>query len=245
MLNETAFLKVYVIDVYYSNQNESNKKLLMNLDGSNWKLCDLNGVEEMIININVVVPPYPVEAVIDDNGMKYIGIDQTHLEEIIEQDKEYCRNARYLALAIIVSIILSVIFGVISFNNRGYGGNVDAFQYGMLLEILSVSTVVICGLFFYLLYFKVLMKIRKNKKRLLKDVSLEINGLGKYICVYTSNDEMKSSNYLEGIVMSYKQIFKLIINSNIDIFNDSDILNGIVINPYSDNLIITINKKKQ
>lgn len=96
--------------------------------------------------------------------MKYIGIDQTHLEEIIEQDKEYCRNARYLALAIIVSIILSVIFGVISFNNRGYGGNVDAFQYGMLLEILSVSTVVICGLFFYLLYFKVLMKIRKTKR---------------------------------------------------------------------------------
>lgn len=56
---------------------------------------------------------------------------------------------------------------------------------------------------------------------------------------------MKSSNYLDGIVMSYKQIFKLIINSNIDIFNDSDILNGIVINPYSDNLMITINKKKQ
>lgn len=44
------------------------KKLLMNLDGSNWKLCDLNGIEEMVIDINVVVPPYPVEAVIDDNG---------------------------------------------------------------------------------------------------------------------------------------------------------------------------------
>lgn len=68
-INDTAFLKIYVIDVSYQGDETVYKKLLTNLDGNSWKICDLNGNEEIVIAVNTVVPPNPIKANIDENGI--------------------------------------------------------------------------------------------------------------------------------------------------------------------------------
>lgn len=68
-LNDTAFLKIHVIDVSYQGDETVYKKLLTNLDGNSWKICDLNGNEEIVIAVNTVVPPNPIKANIDENGI--------------------------------------------------------------------------------------------------------------------------------------------------------------------------------
>lgn len=68
-INDTAFLKIHVIDVSYQGDETVYKKLLTNLDGNSWKICDLNGNEEIVIAVNTVVPPNPIKANIDENGI--------------------------------------------------------------------------------------------------------------------------------------------------------------------------------
>lgn len=302
--------------------------------------------------------------------MKYVGIDQPRLKGIIDQDKYECRNTRYLILAILIGIVLTVIFILIMCDTKDSIGLSERAQMGMLLAILSSSAVAVGMLVLYGGYFKIWQRIRRNTKRLIKDVSLEINGnkiiyfedsqikeidniskvmlddnyikvsnnksqvlidryinnsgsiyevlsflvkvtkakdyeneafkqllrisdssngmfyneikqmyflmpinhtfdyfdsgfdsitlssgltyqyetivipdKGKYICCYTSNDEIKDNQFIDSIVVSYQKIFELIDDSNIDIFKEGNGINGIVINPSSDNVLITMNRK--
>lgn len=68
-LNDTAFLKIHVINVSYQGDETVYKKLLTNLDGNSWKICDTSGNEEIVIAVNTVVPPNPIKANVDENGI--------------------------------------------------------------------------------------------------------------------------------------------------------------------------------
>ncbi|WP_061994790.1 hypothetical protein [Clostridium sp. ATCC 25772] len=70
-----------------------------------------------------------------------------------------------------------------------------------------------------------------------------VKNRGKYICVYSENSEINTDYFNHSIMATYKEIFNIVVNTSVDIFNDSNILNGIVINPNSDNIILTLNEK--
>jgi hypothetical protein len=59
-----------------------------------------------------------------------------------------------------------------------------------------------------------------------------------YICLYTSYHEIpKDTEYLQCIKISYQRVIQMIEDETIDIFNENK-LDGIIINPQSDHIII-------
>ncbi|MGO5067168.1 MULTISPECIES: hypothetical protein [unclassified Clostridium] len=94
-----------------------------------------------------------------------------------------------------------------------------------------------------------LENFKENEDCITNDASLTykyetkiVENRGKYICVYSENSEINTSYFNHSIMATYKEVFNIVVNTSLDIFNDSNILNGIVINPHSDNIILTFNE---
>ena len=127
--------------------------------------------------------------------MKFIGIDQTKLEPIIERDQEYLKKRKIFIILFFLAILLT--YALVKVMQRSVSHE-TYFTMVMLGAIFSLTAAFFLGLYDYFCYFKTYQELRRNKKRLGKKVSLEIVNNTIY---YIDNNRTLSIKDINNVLM--------------------------------------------